>query len=455
LFVFFLSSPSSQGGGGGPMYVGELSKPGKSASGNNVKTLKGHKERVNALAFNPHDDNILASGSDDADIRLWRLESGGVGGECVNTLGGHIRSIRALLWNPNCNNVLASSSSDNTVRLWDASSSGDAKVTIDVGEAPLSMCYNYKGDGLAVAGRKHVVFVDPRTGGDPHTTIKDTHQGSKGQRIVWLRDQNYLFTVGSTKAAAREFKIWDVRNPGGKALSAITIDRGAGMLNPFYDEDTNLIYLASKGESSIHVYDMDGVSSTVKPRECSKASVPGAIMCGMCVLPKNTCQVQDTQVLRGLHASSTSVQTITFKVPRAAKLAQYFHDDLYPATRDLNNVTMDASAYFDALDVAVPEVNTVSLRPKDMPLLSEKPKDVVKSSRPKASTYLAAQRKEEERLRAKDEQFQRLEALAHQHARYNANNSMGSRKIKGERDRVAARDDDNDDSSDSGWSDDD
>ena len=52
-------------------------------------------------------------------------------------------------------------------------------------------------------------------------------------------------------------------------------------------------------------------------------------------------------------------------------------------------------------------------------------------------------------------QFQRLEALAHQHAKYNANNSMGSRKIKGERDRVAARDGDNGDSSDSGWSDED
>lgn len=114
--------------------------------------------------------------------------------------------------------------SDDTVKLWDASSNGDAAVTFDVGEAPLSMCYNYKGDGLAIAGRKTVLFVDPRKGGTPHTTLTDTHAGSKGQRIVWLRDPNLLFTVGTTKTAAREFKIWDIRQ-GSKALSSITIDR--------------------------------------------------------------------------------------------------------------------------------------------------------------------------------------------------------------------------------------
>ena len=223
------------------------------------------------------------------------------------------------------------------------------------------------------------------------------------------------------------------------------------MLNPFYDEDTSIMYLASKGESSIHVYDMEGISATMKPRECSKAAVPGGPMCGMCMLPKSSCNVLDVEVSRGFHATSTSIQLFTFKVPRAAKLNKYFHDDLYPLTRDVDNVTMDASEFFNGGDMK--DVNTISLRPKDMPLLSEKPVEVAKSTRPKASTYLAAQRKEEERKKEKDAQFQRLEALAHQHARYNANKSMGSRKIKGERDRVAARDADDNDSSDSGWSD--
>jgi hypothetical protein len=226
------------------------------------------------------------------------------------------------------------------------------------------------------------------------------------------------------------------------------------MLNPFYDEDTNIIYLASKGESSVHIYDMSCVSSTVKPRECSKAAVPGAPMCGMCVLPKTSCNVHVTEVLRGLHATSNSIQSMSFKVPRAQKLEKYFHDDIFPPTRDLSAVKMEATEYFG--DGPMTDVQTLSLHPHGMELLSNKPVEKLSASRPKASTYLAAQRKEDEAKKAKDEQFKRLEALAHQHAKYNANKSMGSRKIKGERDRVAERDADDDDSSDdSGWSDDD
>jgi coronin-2 len=230
---------------------------------------------------------------------------------------------------------------------------------------------------------------------------------------------------------------------------------GAGILNPFYDEDTDVLCLASKGENSVHIYDMSSVSSpTAKPKECSKAAVPGGPTTGMCLLPKVSCDVKATEVARGLQATATKIQPITFTVPRAAKLAEYFQDDLYPKTRDLNNVKMDPETFFNGSE-PMPEVVTVSLRPSGMALLSEKPEEKRTSSRPKASTYLTAQREEEERKKAKEEQFKRLEALAHQHAKYNANKSMGSRKIKGERERVAARDADDDDSSDSGWSDDD
>jgi len=211
--------------------------------------------------------------------------------------------------------------------------------------------------------------------------------------------------------------------------------------------------MASKGESSIHVYEMN--NGTNKPRECSKASIPGGPMCGFAWLPKNTCNTQNTEVTRAFHATSTSIQNVTFKVPRAAKLSTFFHDDIYPDTRDLNNVKFETEQFFNSED-AMPDVATMSLNSDGMVLLSEKPEEKRSSNRPKASTYLEAERKEEERKKTKDAQFKRLEALAHQHAKYNANKSMGSRKIKGERERVAARDAaDADDSSDSGWSDED
>ncbi len=212
-----------------------------------------------------------------------------------------------------------------------------------------------------------------------------------------------------------------------------------------------MMYLAAKGELSIHCYDL---SNPAKVRECDRLAVPGKPMCGMCFLPKTSCRVSDKQVIKALYCSSTAVQPISFKVPRAAKLDEYFHDDLFPPTRDYGLTKMTAASFFDN-SISVPEPARVSLRPSGMPLLSERPKDIAKtSSMPKASTLMMAERAEAARIKAKEASFNRLGALANQYAKYNTNKSMGSRKIKGERERVAERKkESDDDSEDSGWTD--
>ena len=174
----------------------------------------------------------MASGSDDADIRLWRFDS-----EDTNTakahglMGGHLRGVRSLLWHPVAANVLASASSDNTVRLWNCENASseaagmDAVVTTEFDEAPISMSWNADGSSLAVAGRKTVFVVDPRIPGkDKQAVLENTHTGAKGQRVVWLRDTNRMFTVGSTKTAGREFKLWDMRNAS-SPTKTVSIDR--------------------------------------------------------------------------------------------------------------------------------------------------------------------------------------------------------------------------------------
>ncbi|KAH6624100.1 quinon protein alcohol dehydrogenase-like superfamily [Chaetomium sp. MPI-SDFR-AT-0129] len=73
-----------------------------------IKTLKGHTNGVTCLQL---DDNIIATGSYDATIKIWNIETG----EEIRTLHGHTRGIRALQFD---DSKLISGSLDNTIKIW-------------------------------------------------------------------------------------------------------------------------------------------------------------------------------------------------------------------------------------------------------------------------------------------------------------------------------------------------
>ncbi|KAI0430356.1 quinon protein alcohol dehydrogenase-like superfamily [Xylaria sp. FL1042] len=73
-----------------------------------IKTFSGHANGVTCLQF---DDNMLATGSYDANINIWNIEKG----EVVRTLQGHTMGIRALQFD---DRMLVSGSLDGTVKIW-------------------------------------------------------------------------------------------------------------------------------------------------------------------------------------------------------------------------------------------------------------------------------------------------------------------------------------------------
>jgi WD40 repeat protein len=77
-----------------------------------MNTLEGHTDFVNGIAFSP-DGNLLVSGSHDKSLGIWDVKSG----QLLKRLPGHEQVVLRVAVNPS-GTVIASISWDGTVRLW-------------------------------------------------------------------------------------------------------------------------------------------------------------------------------------------------------------------------------------------------------------------------------------------------------------------------------------------------
>ena len=84
------------------------------------------------MDFNPFDDSMFASASEDTTIKLWsipddweptdesgRAKKGENLTESLVDLVGHRKKVTLLRFHPTASNVIASTSADYTVKIWD------------------------------------------------------------------------------------------------------------------------------------------------------------------------------------------------------------------------------------------------------------------------------------------------------------------------------------------------
>jgi F-box/WD-40 domain protein MET30 len=113
-----------------------------------LKVLTGHKNGVMCLQFQ---DNILASGSYDATIKIWNLDTG----EEIRTLEGHSSGVRCLQFH---GTALISGGMDKTIKIWNWET-GECQKTFRDATMSDVLSVNYVDNYLASGGKDNNVKV--------------------------------------------------------------------------------------------------------------------------------------------------------------------------------------------------------------------------------------------------------------------------------------------------------
>lgn len=92
-------------------------------------------------------------------------------------------------------------------------------------------------------------IIDPRSS-NPISMSSESHQSIKDSRVVWLGEQNRILTTGFDSSRLRQIIIRDLRNLA-QPEKTLELDCSTGILMPLYDPDTNMLFLAGKGDITI------------------------------------------------------------------------------------------------------------------------------------------------------------------------------------------------------------
>ncbi|KAH8069096.1 hypothetical protein JL720_11999 [Aureococcus anophagefferens] len=247
-------------GGGGPFAVVPYGKKGQFAPGTPV--VAGHKSAVLDFDFNPFHEHIIASASEDSTIKVWGIPPDGLTEtitEPLVDLHGHGRKVTLLRFHPTANNVLGSVSGDFSVKVWDIEKGCEVSGMPAHEQLIQDLVWDYEGKMWATTCKdKKVRLGDPRAGAVA-MELPEAHAGAKSVKMTFLGDtgrfQRRFATVGFTKQSQRQIKVWDVRDLS-KMVHKVDLDQAAGVIVPYYDCDTKVLYLCGKGDGNIRYYEM-------------------------------------------------------------------------------------------------------------------------------------------------------------------------------------------------------
>ncbi|KAF9977887.1 Coronin-like protein crn1 [Actinomortierella ambigua] len=322
-------------GGGGAFAVIPLTMTGKISD--SLPLYRGHSAAVLDTDFSPFNDHLIASCSEDSKVFIYTIpeELGEEDIEPVVRLSSHGRKVGQVAFNPVAENVLLSASADLTMRLWDIEKGVEKQEITGHTEIIQSVAWNYNGSLVATTCRdKKLRVFDVRA--NKIVQQADSHQGVKGSRVVWMGTTDRIATTGFSRMSDRQVYVWNASsldNP----VKSINLDTSSGVIMPFYDVDSNMLYLAGKGDGNIRYFEWENEElytlsefGTTTPQR------------GMAFMPKRALNVNECEIMRAYKVSNSLVEPISFTVPRKS---DSFQADLFPDCLS-DEAALTADAWF-------------------------------------------------------------------------------------------------------------
>uniref|UniRef100_F6Q854 Coronin n=1 Tax=Monodelphis domestica TaxID=13616 RepID=F6Q854_MONDO len=372
-----------EAGGGGAFIVLPLAKTGRVDK--NHPTVNGHTAPVLDIDWCPHNDSVIASASEDTTIMVWQIpDYTPVRNitEPIVTLEGHSKRVGILSWHPTARNVLLSAGGDNVIIIWNVGT-GEMLLSLDDMHPDVihSVCWNTNGSLLSTTCKdKTLRVIDPR----------------KGQVV------------------ANNFE---------EPMALQEMDTSNGVLLPFYDPDSGIVYLCGKGDSSIRYFEITDEPPFVHYLNTFSSKEPQR---GMGFMPKRGLDVSKCEIARFYKLHERKCEPIIMTVPRKSDL---FQDDLYPDTpgpepsleADEWLAGQDADPILISLrdgyvppksrELRVTKRNILDVRPPTGPRRSQSASDASFSQQQTLETLLEEMKSLRERVQAQEERITALENM--------------------------------------------
>lgn len=140
--------------------------------------------------------------------------------------------------------------------MWDLSAPPHGQILQTISchtDMIYSLAVNRDGSLIATTSKdRRLRVIEPRTA----IVVADgcCHESTKCSKVTFL-DGGRVLTTGFSRHSDRQYAIWDqhdLRRP----LAQEVMDSSSGVVTPYFDADTRMLYLAGKGDGNIRYYEL-------------------------------------------------------------------------------------------------------------------------------------------------------------------------------------------------------